>query len=176
MKRVVGSLEWRGFGSPIRWATPVVCTEHGPLKCTLTFIRISLTPIMGEPARLEEESTVSSDLSHPQNLLDGVMRVKSLLSKQWKLIKRAMCWLCIYSSVYCYCYSTGTTLIRTQTYKESGGLCINMDRRIIFFPNLWDNLQLDFWQPCTLMHRVLSETKKHLKIVHAFAYTVRRQL
>lgn len=57
-----------GFGSPIRWATPVVCTEHGPLKCTLTFIRISLTPIMGEPVRLEEESTVSSDLSHLQNL------------------------------------------------------------------------------------------------------------
>lgn len=72
MKRVVGSLEWRGFGSPIRWATPVVCTEHGPLKCTLTFIRISLTPIMGEPARLEE-NTVSSDLSHPQNLSDWVM-------------------------------------------------------------------------------------------------------
>lgn len=45
-----------GFGSPIRWATPVVCTEHGPLKCTLTFIRISLTPIMGELARLEEEN------------------------------------------------------------------------------------------------------------------------
>ena len=73
MKRVVGSLAWRGFGSPIRWATPVVCTEHGPLKCTLTFIRISLTPIMGEPARLEEESTVSSDHSHLQNLLDWVM-------------------------------------------------------------------------------------------------------
>lgn len=92
MKRVVGSLEWRGFGSPIRWATPVVCTEHGPLKCTLTFIRISLTPIMGEPARLEE-NTVSSDLSHPQNLSDWVMWVTS---QQWNLIKRghkAKCWL-----------------------------------------------------------------------------------
>lgn len=51
MKRGVGGIEWRGFGSPIRWATPVVCTEHGPLKCTLTFIRISLTPIMGEPEK-----------------------------------------------------------------------------------------------------------------------------
>lgn len=57
------------FGSPIRWATPVVCTEHGPLKCTLTFIRISLTPIMGEPERLAEESTVSSDLSSPPPVL-----------------------------------------------------------------------------------------------------------
>lgn len=67
MKRGVGwgGTEWRAFGSPIRWATPVVCTEHGPLKCTLTFIRISLTPIMGEPERLAEESTVSSDLSLP---------------------------------------------------------------------------------------------------------------
>lgn len=62
---VGGGTEWRAFGSPIRWATPVVCTEHGPLKCTLTFIRISLTPIMGEPERLAEESTVSSDLSLP---------------------------------------------------------------------------------------------------------------
>lgn len=53
-----GELRVKGgrFGSPIRWATPVVCTEHGPLKCTLTFIRISLTPIMGELARLEEEN------------------------------------------------------------------------------------------------------------------------
>lgn len=46
-----GELRVSGFHSPIRWATSVVCTEHGPLKCTLTFIRISLTPIMGEPAR-----------------------------------------------------------------------------------------------------------------------------
>lgn len=56
MGRVVGSCGRRGFGSPIRWATPVVCTEHGPLKCTLTFIRISLTPIMGESARLQEQN------------------------------------------------------------------------------------------------------------------------
>lgn len=69
MKRVVGSLEWRGSGSPVRWATPVVCTEHGPLKCTLTFIRISLTPIMGEPARLEKEHSVSGDLSNSENVL-----------------------------------------------------------------------------------------------------------
>lgn len=68
-----GELKWRGLGSPIRWATPVVCTEHGPLKCTLTFIRISLTPITGEPVRLEEENSVSSDHSHHKNLLDWVM-------------------------------------------------------------------------------------------------------
>lgn len=72
MKRVVGSSDCRGFHSP-RWATPVVCTEHGPLKCTLTFIRISLTPIMGEPARREQEN-ISSDHSHLQ-----------LLSNLWKM-------------------------------------------------------------------------------------------
>lgn len=58
-----GELRVSGFHSPIRWATPVVCTEHGPLKCTLTFIRISLTPIMGEPA-IREQENVSSDHSH----------------------------------------------------------------------------------------------------------------
>lgn len=76
MKRVVGSLKWRGLGSPIRWATPVVCTEHGPLKCTLTFIRISLTPIMGEPVGLEEENSVSSNRSHRKNLSDWVTWLK----------------------------------------------------------------------------------------------------
>lgn len=65
-----GELGVSGFHSPIRWATSVVCTEHGPLKCTLTFIRISLTPIMGEPARREEENSVSSDHSHLKLLLD----------------------------------------------------------------------------------------------------------
>lgn len=69
MKRGVQSLELRGFGSPARWATPVVCTEHGPLKCMLTFIRISLTPIIGEPGRQEERNTASSDFSHPQTVL-----------------------------------------------------------------------------------------------------------
>lgn len=77
MKRVVGSLEWRGFGNPIRRATPVVCTEHGPLKCILTFIRISLTPIMGEQARLEVERSVSSDLNHPQIFNPGLGHVIS---------------------------------------------------------------------------------------------------
>ncbi len=54
---------------------------------------------MGEPARLEEENTVSSDLRHPQNLLGGVMWQKSLLSKQRKLIKQehiVSCWLYVY--------------------------------------------------------------------------------
>lgn len=84
MKRVVGSLEWRGFGSPIRWATPVVCTEHGPLKCTLTFIRISLTPIMGEPARLEENCDLQWSQS-PQNSfrLGHVSEIKSRIYKCW---------------------------------------------------------------------------------------------
>lgn len=31
-----GEIRVEGFGSPIRWATPVVCREHGPLKYTDT--------------------------------------------------------------------------------------------------------------------------------------------
>lgn len=94
MKRVVGSLKWSGLGSPIRWATPVVCTEHGPLKCTLTFIRISLTPIMGEPANLEGKSTVSCDFRSPREsfmfgrvYLNTAMKVGELVIywKHWSL-------------------------------------------------------------------------------------------
>lgn len=57
--------EGRGVGSLVRWATPVVCMEHGPLKCALTFIRISLTPIMGKLVGLEKGSPISADLTYP---------------------------------------------------------------------------------------------------------------
>lgn len=74
-----------GFGSPIRWATPVVCTEHGPLKCTLTFIRISLTPIMGESARLEEENCDLQWSQSPHNASRRVVRVSFLSARRCKM-------------------------------------------------------------------------------------------